>query len=199
MNHPVDSSSDGELMERALADDRCAFEQLAMRYQASLMRGAISRLRRVDWSEDVVQETFLNAWRWRQSYDSQYSVRSWLWTILLNNCRRLGARNSRQPTVKSWADQAEEAETNAAKPTSRDPLPADVALAKERSQQVIDLLATLPEPEADALRMRFFGELKFQEIADAMHCSLSGAKRRVRNGLSRMSATIEVNQSPTVD
>jgi DNA-directed RNA polymerase specialized sigma24 family protein len=36
------------------------------------------------------------------------------------------------------------------------------------------------------LRLRFFGELKFEEIAQAMECSVSGAKNRVRLGLLQL-------------
>ena len=58
--------------------------------------------------------------------------------------------------------------------------------ARERSELLDSLLGKLPEPQADALRLRFFGGLKFHEIADAMECSLSTAKNRVRWGLTKM-------------
>jgi RNA polymerase sigma-70 factor (ECF subfamily) len=63
-------------------------------------------------------------------------------------------------------------------------------LQKERGELLEQLLAELPQPQADALRLRFYGGLKFQEIADAMGCSLSSAKNRVRWGLEKMSARI---------
>ena len=44
-----------------------------------------------------------------------------------------------------------------------------------------------PQVQADALRLRFFGGLKFQEIAAAMDCSLTTAKTRVKQGLLQMS------------
>ena len=60
--------------------------------------------------------------------------------------------------------------------------------AKERAELLNALLARLPEVQADAIRLRFFGGLKFIEIADAMSCNLSTAKNRVRWGLSKMAA-----------
>ena len=42
------------------------------------------------------------------------------------------------------------------------------AVALERSELLDALLAKLPEAQADALRLRFFGGLKFHEIAEAM-------------------------------
>jgi RNA polymerase sigma-70 factor (ECF subfamily) len=45
--------------------------------------------------------------------------------------------------------------------------------------------------QADALRLRFFGGLKFHEIAEAMPCSLTSAKNRVRWGLLRMAEMLQ--------
>jgi RNA polymerase sigma-70 factor (ECF subfamily) len=59
-------------------------------------------------------------------------------------------------------------------------------LAKERTQQLNEVLSDLPDVQADALRLRFFGGLKFQEIADVQGCSLTSAKNRVRWGLLKM-------------
>ncbi len=53
------------------------------------------------------------------------------------------------------------------------------------------LLDTLPEDQADALRLRFYGQMKFQEIADALQCSLTTAKNRVRWGLTRLSRMVQ--------
>ena len=44
----------------------------------------------------------------------------------------------------------------------------------------------LSEPQADALRLRFFAGLTFPEIAAAMDCSLSTAKNRVKWGLMKL-------------
>ena len=70
---------------------------------------------------------------------------------------------------------------------SRDPAPHQGA----HNEELESLLARLPEAQADALRLRFFGELKFQEIADAMGCSLATAKNRVRWGLTTLSSMMQ--------
>jgi RNA polymerase sigma-70 factor (ECF subfamily) len=68
--------------------------------------------------------------------------------------------------------------------------PSQQLAAKERSQLLDALLLRLPEVQADALRLRFFGDLKFPEIADAMGCSLSTAKNRVKWGLMKLAELI---------
>ena len=57
------------------------------------------------------------------------------------------------------------------------------AIAREQSQRLSELLAELPESQADAVRLRFHGGLTFPEIAAALGCSLTSAKNWVRSGL----------------
>jgi RNA polymerase sigma-70 factor (ECF subfamily) len=142
-------------------------------------------LGRRDWAEDVVQETFLCAYKWLAGYDSRYSFRTWLWTILLNQCNRHFQRRVRQ--VES-VDSAAQGQL-----TSSEASPPESLLAKERAEQLNRELAGLPPEQADALRLRFFGGLKFQEIADVQQCSLTSAKNRVRWGLLKMANRLSVD------
>ncbi len=180
---------DGQLVEACLAGQSERFDDIVARYQGPLLRVAQSRLGRREWAEEAVQEAMLAAYRSLHTYDSTYSFRTWLWTILLNQCRRIGSRNARQPRVHSWTDGVGDQIGQQAAPTdlsSNEPCPTSRLLEKEERQQLESLLVTLPVEQADALRLRFFGGLKFREIAQAMECSLSSAKNRVRWGLLKM-------------
>jgi len=184
--------SDAAIIELVLGGQPDRFAAIVRRYRQALQRVAVSRLGRSDWAEDVVQETFFCAFKWLGSYNSQYSFRTWLWTILLNQCNRHYKKTSRLPQVNSWSDHGEAADLSAldSSASSGEPSPLSRLLQKERGELLEQLLAELPEPQADALRLRFYGGLKFQEIADAMGCSISTAKHRVRCGLEKMSSRI---------
>jgi RNA polymerase sigma-70 factor (ECF subfamily) len=169
-----------------VAGDQGAFSVLVDRYAGPLLRLAHSRLGRRDWAEEAVQDTFLCAFKSLHRYDSRYSFRTWLWTILLNQCRRQYQRHMRWPRVRNWSYRADDERENLPDTASDDAAPDARVLAEERAQQVETLLRQLPASQADALRLRFFADLKFQEIADVMQCSLSAAKQRVRLGLERM-------------
>ncbi len=60
-------------------------------------------------------------------------------------------------------------------------------LIRERGDQLQALLHELPDAQADAIRLRFFAGLKYEEIAQSMGVSLGGAKLRVRSGLRKLS------------
>lgn len=173
------------LIAAVLSGERQRFHALVERYQGPLERLAKSRLGRHDWAEDVVQETFLWAYKSLSSYDSRYSFRTWLWTILLNQCNRHYQKRTRQAALETASHACQQRDP--AEPlVSNEASPADALLAKERAHLLAAVLAELPEAQADALRLRFFGELKFQEIADVQGCSLTSAKNRVRWGLLKM-------------
>lgn len=181
--------SDQELMRRVQQGETALFAEIVRRYQPALLRVARSRLGRPDRAEDAVQETFLAAFKARDTYRDAYSFRTWLWTILLNKCRRSWGGETREPRVFCWTDEAsghEQPALDQARPAGRGEQPFERVLARERSELLEASLAALPTVQADALRLRFFGGLKFEEIAETMQCSLGTAKNRVRWGLMRM-------------
>lgn len=176
--------SDRELMLRVQAGEHNLFAQLVDRFRPRLLRFATNKLGDRTTAEDVVQETFLAVFVSRASYDSRFALSTWIWTILLNACRKAHAKRSR-PLVASTASPA----------TS--PASAEAELSEHR-EELHAWLAHLPEVEADALRLRFFGELSFEEIAAAMNSSVSGAKVRVRRGLERLAELARERRVETV-
>ncbi len=189
---------DGQLVAAVLAGDRDEFAKLVDRYHSALLGVAYSRLGRREWAEDVVQEALLNAFKSLHTYDSQYSFRTWLWTILLNQCHRHYKKQMRVDSVRAWSEQTT-TDAIAAQQTANQlqstESPSDQLMATERSDRLNALLDQLPEKQADALRLRFFGGLKFREIALAMDCSLSTAKNRVRWGLTKMADELGPNRN----
>jgi RNA polymerase sigma-70 factor (ECF subfamily) len=167
------------LIAAAQAGEGEAFAHLVRRYQGPLLKVALSRLSRQTLAEEAVQEAFLCAHKWLHTYDSKYSFRTWLWTILLNQCKRIGQREARHGEQRVACNLG----TNFNEPVCSARSPLEVLLAREDGRQVHDLLARLPEAQGDAMRLRFFGGLSFPEIATAMQLSESGAKHRVKVGL----------------
>ena len=177
----MNESSDGQLVAEVLSGSRQRFAEIVRRYQQPMLRAAQTRLGRWDWAEEVVQETFLSAFKSLHTYNCEYSFRTWLWTILLNQCNRHYQKRQKRPQEPLVAELLE------ARACPDQPEPLRQVLARERDSILHELLSALPDVQADALRLRFFGGLKFREIADAMQCSLSSAKSRVRWGLSQLS------------
>ena len=187
-NSGQDGTSDASLIEAVMRGDARRFDEIVRRYEPALSRVARSRLQTHQLAEEAVQETFLWAFKSLHTYDSKYSFRTWLWTILLNRCRRIRLKHHRDPRVVVWSDHVvADAESQSLQQVDPQPLPDEQLQHQEKSDRIEAFLRRLPENQAQALRLRFFAGLKYQVIADTMGCSLSTAKNRVRWGLEKMS------------
>jgi RNA polymerase sigma factor (sigma-70 family) len=70
-----------KLLQASLADDRDAFESIIKKYQATICAITFSGTGRVDVSEELAQETFVNAWEHLHQLRDLKGFRSWLYSI----------------------------------------------------------------------------------------------------------------------
>lgn len=178
------SDRDQELMRSTQAGDHASFTELVDRFGPRLLRFSRSSLRDSQLAEDLVQETFLAVYRSRKTYNPTFAVSTWVWTILLNLVRRTRGRLATR--------QQHEAAAFAVRPV------LSLSNRDEDREQLDHWLSLIPEAEADALRLRFFGELSFDQIAASMESSVSGAKLRVKNGLERLSELARTEQKDSL-
>jgi RNA polymerase sigma-70 factor (ECF subfamily) len=162
------------------------FDQLVNRHRSRMLRFAASKLLDGAAAEDVVQEAWLSIYAARHTYRPEFAVTTWVYTVLLNLCRRHARRAQRQRLTELPLDAV----------CDREASPLALLMAEERRELLHTLLDELPEAEADALRLRFFSGLMFEEIAAAMQSSVSGAKVRVRRGLERLAARLMDSTKP---
>jgi RNA polymerase sigma-70 factor, ECF subfamily len=97
----------GSVVAAATAGDEEAFASLADRYRRELHVHCYRMLGSLEDSEDVVQETFLRAWRKRSSFQGRSTFRAWLYAIATKACldalerrRRVPARHPAQPLAE---------------------------------------------------------------------------------------------------
>ncbi len=72
---------DQELARTAAGGDRAAFDEIVRRYCQPLTLFAAGKTATLQDAEDIVQETFLRAYKYIHSFNSKYSLKNWLFTI----------------------------------------------------------------------------------------------------------------------
>lgn len=170
---------------------------LYARHHEAIARYAQRLLGESSSREDVVQETFMRAFRARDSFVEGGRFLSWLYAIAHNLCvdelRRAGA----QPAV-SLSDtisvaltdrESEEVELHELIPDGALP----VAESVERQQTARELRATIAElsPEhREIIALRIDQGLKYTEIATALGCSVGTAKSRMHYAARRLRALL---------
>jgi RNA polymerase sigma-70 factor, ECF subfamily len=99
---------EGELVRRAREGDREAFEQLVVLYADRLYAVVLRVCGDGEEAEEVVQETFLRAWRGLHRFEGRSQFFTWLYRIAINEARRGQERRSRRPQTAPLADDAAE-------------------------------------------------------------------------------------------
>jgi DNA-directed RNA polymerase specialized sigma24 family protein len=79
--------------------DEPAFSGLAERHRRELHVHCYRMLGSFQDAEDTVQETFLRAWRWRETFEGRSTVRAWLYRIATNACLDLLAERRPEPAT----------------------------------------------------------------------------------------------------
>jgi RNA polymerase sigma factor (sigma-70 family) len=164
---------DDQLLRRYL-DSRSedAFGQLVARYLKLVYHTSLREVGNADLAEDVTQAVFLVLADKAPSLRRRPVLAGWLFqTSRLASLSALKQERRRRAATERLAR-----ETIMQPPTTPEPIRAEINEA----------LAALPDAERDAVLMRFFEELSFQEIGHALGLSDDAAQKRVSRGVDRM-------------
>ena len=173
-------SEDASLVERTLAGDQVAFQDLVERYQGRLFALARHYTRNAVEIEDIVQDTFLKAYRRLDSFDHRSSFYTWIYRIATNTVLDLLKRRGRSPV------QAVEDPELVSEAAPRDlPSPSANLEAKEVGEITHEVLSHLPDIFRTVLVMREFDQMAYQEIADTLEISIGTVESRLFRARAR--------------
>lgn len=154
--------------------DAAAFEALVHETTTSLYRFALALTRRPAAAEDLVQETFLRAWRQRGTFRGDAHPAGWLRRILHNAAIDRARKEQRELLVaeveESWQQDAYTVDSDA------------VLQQAEDRAALEDALVRLPFIYRAAVLLHDVEEMTTREIADALHIGEPGVKQRLRRG-----------------
>jgi RNA polymerase sigma-70 factor (ECF subfamily) len=167
MDHQAEEA---QLSRQALAGDQEAFAALVGRYSGAVYNQAYRMLSNAQEAEDAVQEVFLRAYRRLDSYDPGRRFITWLLTIGSNYCiDRLRRRRMNWLTLDDVAFWL----------TSNEAGPERSALLGERQRQVQAALRQLPAGYRSVTVLRYWHDLSYLEIAEALSLTEATVKTRL--------------------
>lgn len=164
---------DRELMERARAGERAAFDQLVARYQRRLLRLVLRLLRDQAEAEDVVQETFLRAYRALPRFRGDAAFYTWLYRIALNGARNAILRRRQRGAPLGLTPPQLPA------PVGEIGTPESMLLSKQVMQTIDAAMDALPLELRTAIVLREIEGLSYEEIAQIMECPLGTVRSRI--------------------
>lgn len=177
---PFRTSDDLALVQRVLDRRQEALAELYDRYAPLLLAVARRILGSPADAEEVLQESFLQAWNQAERYDSgRSSVSTWL--VLIARSRaldRLRQRRSRERTAAAAEAEPKVPETSARFDEN--------VLTQERRRRVRKAMAALPVEQKEVLELAFFGGLSQAEIAERTRTPLGTVKTRALLAMKKL-------------
>ena len=192
---PGNREIDHELVLRAQRGDKRAFGLLVDKYQRKLARLLSRMIRDQSEIEDVVQESFIKAYRALPNFRGDSAFYTWLYRIGINTAKNYLVSLGRRPTVSTdiEIEDAENFEDGDELRTLE--TPESSMMTKQIAKTVNDTVEGLPEELRTAITLREIEGLSYEEIALIMGCPIG----TVRSRIFRARETIALKLRPLLD
>ena len=176
----VESLTDESLMLRVRDDDVETLSVLYERHRSRLLNFFVRLTGDVSLSEDLVHDVFVRMLRYRHTFAPGNRFTTWMYRVARNV--HFDSRHKRRNEVPLEDDQSDRNETLA----STAPAPDLEANAREETALLQKALQALPLEFKEVLVLSRFGELRYEEIARVLECSLGAVKMRMHRALREL-------------
>jgi RNA polymerase sigma-70 factor, ECF subfamily len=159
-------------VEAARHGDKQSFSRLVQAYQRPVYNLTYRMLGNAEEAEDAAQETFLRAYARLSQYDPGMKFSTWVFSIANHHCiDRLRKRRTTQISIDdNPVLENMEGET---------PQPEHLALDKEQSVEMQRLIGMLDPDYRTPLILRYWEDMSYEEIAEAMNMTVAAVKSRL--------------------
>src|SRR5580765_2700027 len=168
-------AEDRDLVQRAQADDKEAFEELVRRHQNRVFAVAGGILRRREDAEDIAQQVFVKAYFSLKRFDQRAAFSTWLYKITVNECWDLLRKKKVRPLVYE-ADLSEEQARQVISAEEKGGGGPDISDRLEARERVERLLDGLDERDRLMLILKEVEGFAVEEIAEVLELNANTVK-----------------------
>lgn len=169
-------ADDQRLITLVLGGDDVAFEYLFNRYREPILRLLIQRIGNAHDADDLLQETFIKVYINIHRYSPEYTFGQWVYTI---------ARNTFIDFLRKRQDDLSIDERFSA-PAATAPTPEENVINLQQRTQIENYLDKLNDRYRTLIKMRFFDEYSYEEIADKLSLPLGTVKTQIHRAREQM-------------
>ena len=179
----IQPGSDEDLMLRYAGGDADAFQALYENHRGGLYRYFL-RQSNPSVAEELFQDVWARVISSRKRYRPTAAFSTWLYTLAHNRLVDHWRREGRSPVEAGDADDAQQAITDGR------PGPQRLADLRDCLEQLLQLVAALPDVQRQAFLLRHEAGMSLAEIAGAMSSGAETAKSRLRYAMQRLRSAI---------
>ena len=185
---------DQELVVRVQQGDNKAFDLLVLKYQLRLSKLVSRFLRNQSDVPDVVQESFIKAYRALPNFRGESAFYTWLYRIAINTAKNHLVSQSRKSPANS-IDVQDAEDYGASEWLKEYASPEREALADELKSTIYMAIDDLPSDLREAITLREIEGLSYEDIAVVMDCPIG----TVRSRIFRAREAIDKKLEPILD
>lgn len=170
------------------------FDQIYKKFKKPILNYVSRRIDNEDIAEEITQEIFLKAFRYKEDYQNQFRISTWLWSIAKNTIIDWKRKNrSTQELLASFSIGDDSIDIEQA------PDPAlnieSIIINQENRQAIMKLTGSLTELQRKVFLMRMIDQLSYSEISSQLELTLSAAKCLFHRAKTSISLTHELSNS----
>lgn len=176
-----------DLIKRIQQGDKEAFGEVYNVYYDKIFRFAFRRTGNQEAAEDITSEVFVSAMKsiHRFKYKRSNSFNAWIYRIANNKICDYFRKNYRSPTIElEKAGQLEE---------KREQSPDAIFAVKSDREEIDKNIARLSEKNQQVVNLCFFEDMKAEEIAEIMECSVGAVYVRLHRALKKLRELMIIN------
>ena len=170
---------DFRLIDRAVEGDEKAYAKLMQRYRKSVYHTLLKMVRNVDDAEDLTIEAFAKAFKNLSRFKKDYTFSTWLFRVATNNCIDL-IRKKRLQTLSIDADiKKGDGDTISIDVKDDNLNPQEIAIKEQKKEIVRQFVDLLPPKYKRLVKLRYFKEYSYHEIAKEIEAPLGTVKAQL--------------------
>ena len=170
---------DSVLIQAALDGSAKAYEALLRSYHKSVYHIALRMVRDPDDADDLTMEAFAKAFRHLSRYRPQFAFSTWLFRIATNGCIDFVRRKKLNTQPLNAAVPLGNGERIQLDVWDHAPNPQEAFIRQQRIEVVQRMVTRLPAQYARLVRLRYFEELSYAEVATELQAPLGTVKAQL--------------------
>lgn len=179
---------DEQLVARAQKGDERAFELLVRKYQFKIVQ-LVGRLVGEADAPDIAQEALIKAYRALPGFRGQSAFYTWLYRIAINTAKNHLVSRGRRPANQD-IDVTDAEQYGHTIYLSDVDTPESLILSEEIRRKVFEAIEKLPADLRQAIILREFDGLSYEEIAETMDCPIGTVRSRIFRARDAVDAVV---------
>lgn len=189
-----DREIDMALVERVQRGDKSAYDLLVLKYQHKITHLVSRYVHDIHETQDVAQEAFIKAYRGLGNFRGESAFYTWLYRIAINTAKNHLVTMGRKIS-DTGIDAADAEQYDGGSALRENATPEREMVTSQIARIVEESIAALPDDLREAITLREFEGMSYEEIAIAMDCPIG----TVRSRIFRAREAIDLKLEPLLD